>query len=416
MTKSEVYKFPEGFMWGTATSGYQIEGGNWNSDIWEIEHTPGSGWAESSGDACDHYHRYLEDIKIMSELGFNTFRFSIEWSRIEPEDGEFSIAALNHYQLVCEALLENKITPIITLNHCTLPRWVHKNGGWLWNDIPKRFGNYSKRVAKYLSNNIKYIITINEPNLIAAIGYKFGHLPSGYVAKQRGVDPDKAAKTASTNLIKAHHASREAIKECLPDMKVGCALFMAEWGVREGCEELLKKVQEMWEVPFFEAVKKDDFIGVQTYTRFYVGTPDLPNTKIKCTFPRIMICYPPGTRMTICGWEFRPGVLDVAIRRVYKHIGLPIFITENGCPTDNDDERIEYIEGALKSLAGCIKDGINIIGYLHWSLLDNFEWHIGYKAKFGLVAVDRKTFKRTVKPSGYLLGRIAKNNAVRVTI
>jgi len=239
------FPFPNGFLWGTATAAHQVEGNNVNSDHWLMEHVPGTIYAEPSGDACDHYHRYPEDIALLAELGFNMYRFSIEWARIEPEEGEFSKASLEHYRRMLATCHEHGLTPMVTFHHFTSPRWLIAAGGWEDKDTPE--------------------------------------------------------------------------------------------------------------------------------------------------------------------------ALEATIRCAASVTGIPVIVTENGIATADDTRRIEYIQRALQGVANCLKDGLDVRGYIYWSALDNFEWMQGYRPTFGLIAVDRETQKRTVKPSARWLGAVARANRLPIS-
>jgi beta-glucosidase len=409
-----AYKFPENFLWGAGTSAYQVEGGNWNSDWWEFEHTPGSPIVEPSGDACDHYHKYPADIALLAGLGFNSYRFGIEWARIEPEEGEYSLVALDHYLDVCEVCRKNGLEPIITFNHCSLPRWIAHRGGYLWEGFPDSFARYCHKAATHLKEHLGLVATLNEPELCANLGMRYGNFPR--LAFQ-DMENSLAAKQALKVLQKAHLAGREAIRSAAPNAQVGLTLAIQEWGGFEGDQEELSNhplVYE-WEGRFYEATRGDDFLGVQVYTRMFVppisGNKNLDGNQVD-TYQGLQsyFNYPEGTRRTMMGYEYRPQAVGGAIRRAHALTNLPIIVTENGLATEDDTERLSFISGALESLQSCIQDGLPVKGYIHWSLLDNFEWNQGYRMKFGLIAVDRKTLKRTVKPSAKFLGEIARSN------
>jgi len=411
-----AFQFPNGFLWGAGTSAHQIEGGNWNSDWWEFEHIHGAPITEPSGDACDHYHRYAEDISLMEELGLNAFRFGIEWARIEPEEGEFSLAALNHYQAVCETCRAHGIKPVITFNHCSLPRWVAHQGGYVWEAFPDHFAKYCERAASFLKAHLGYVVTLNEPELTANLGMRYGNFPR---LGMTNLDNYQAAEQCLKVLRKAHQYARDAIKTAAPDARVGLSLAFQEWGGFEGSEEELQRhpLVNGWEGKFYEATRGDDFVGIQTYTRLYLPPESGDKTQGEGSVKTYQglegyFSYPEGTRRTPLGYEYRPQAVGATIRRTYNLTKIPILVTENGVASDDDGERVEYITGALNSIQSCMEEGLPVKGYLHWSLLDNFEWNQGYKMKFGLVAVDRQTFARTVKPSARFLGAIARKNAI----
>jgi beta-glucosidase len=385
--------FPDGFTWGTATAAHQIEGGNWNNDWWAWEHNPDSGTVEPSGDACDSYHRYAEDHAIVAELGLDNYRFSVEWARIEPEEGEFSVAALDHYARVCDDLLERGVTPVVTYHHFTTPRWVAHHGGWEEPDTIDRFARFCERVTRHLGDRIGRACTINEPNMVATGGYLAGSFPPGRT--------DPALRRAVNDIFcQSHRKAFDAIKGVRPELDVGLTLAMQSPHPVDGGEERAARIMRNLEDVYLEAATGDDFIGVQTYSRMRIG-------------PDGTLGPEPGVRTTLMGYEFWPEALEETIRRAWEVTDhTPILVTENGIGTDKDEERIEYVERALQGVLRAIDDGIEVLGYTCWSLLDNFEWALGYGPTFGLVEVDRTTFVRTPKPSAHWFGSVARANAL----
>jgi beta-glucosidase len=387
-----VSGFPDGFLWGTATAAHQVEGGNWNNDWWAWEHQPGSGCAEPSGDACDHWHRWPEDVRMLAGLGFGAYRFSLEWSRIEPEEGEFSRAALDHYRRVCAGCWEAGLEPVVTFHHFTTPRWVAARGGWADPATADRFARFCERAARHLGDLVGRACTINEPNIVAHHGYLSGVFPPG----ER--DPDLRRRVAGV-FADAHGKAVAAIKGGPGDPPVGLTLAMSDWQAAAGGEARRDALRQQDEQVFLEAARDDDFIGVQTYTRRRVG-------------PDGMLDPEPGVARTIMGYENWPQALGATIRRAAEVTGVPVLVTENGVATADDAERITFVRRALQAVLGCLADGVDVRGYIYWSALDNFEWSHGYGPTFGLVAVDRATQVRTPKPSAAWLGGVASANAL----
>jgi beta-glucosidase len=386
-------RFPDGFVWGTATAAYQVEGGNWNNDWWAWEHTPGSPCTEPSGDACDHYHRYPEDLRLLRDLGFNAYRFSLEWSRIEPEDGEFSRVALDHYRRMCATCHELRLEPIVTLHHFTTPRWVAARGGWTAPGTAELFARYVERVIAHLGDLVGRACTLNEPNVVATFGHLWGLFPPG----RR--DPD-LRRRANDVFIAAHRRAVEIVQAGPGQIPVGLTLAMQDMQAVAGGEAVRDAERRVMEDVYLEAARGDDYVGVQTYTRFRYG-------------PHGMLPPEPGARTTQMGYEFWPEALQATIRRAWAVTrGVPILVTENGIGTADDGDRIEYVERALRGVLDCLGHDIDVRGYVYWSLLDNFEWTFGYGPKFGLVAVDRETQTRAAKPSAHWLGAIARANAL----
>lgn len=384
---------PEGFLWGTATSAHQVEGGNWNSDWWAWEHDPGSPCVEPSGDACDHYHLYPQDVALLATLGFNAYRFSLEWARIEPEEGEFSTAQLTHYRRVLETCVEHGLAAVVTFHHFTSPRWIAAKGGWASPATAASFARFCERSAAALGDLMFAACTFNEPNIVALMGYEKGVFAPGFQHR------DGAAR-ATAIFVDAHAKARAAIKSVAPAASVGLTLAMSDYQPVDGGEQVVQDIRGRSEDGFLEAARGDDFIGVQTYTRRRVGRDgELPPED--------------GVERTLMGYEFWPEALEATIRRAWEVTDhVPVIVTENGIAVTDDERRIEFVRRALDGVWHCLEDGIDVRGYFYWSALDNFEWAHGYGPTFGLVSVDRATQKRHPKPSARWLGALARE-AVR---
>ncbi len=383
---------PDGFVWGVAGAAHQIEGGNWNNDWWAFEHTPDSGCVDVSGDACDSLHRYPDDIALAAGLGFDTYRFSLEWSRIEPEDGEFSRAALDHYRRMLATCHELGIAPVVTFHHFTTPRWMADRGDWAEPAVVDKFTRFCERSVAHFGDLIAMACTINEPNIVSLMGYLTGRFAPGR--------RDFALYgKVNEHLRDAHRRSYEALKAGPGDFPVGLTLSMSDWYTPEGGEEGLERARAMHEDFFLTPTRGDDYIGVQAYTRTRIGLDGLP-----------MDPDPDGPTVESMGYEYWPQSLEAAIRHAIDVTGNPVYVTENGIGVDDDAVRIKFVTEALAGLGRCLADGLDVRGYTYWSLLDNFEWAEGYKPRFGLVSVDRDTFERTPKPSAAWLGALARAN------
>ncbi|MGH7814240.1 MAG: glycoside hydrolase family 1 protein [Candidatus Binataceae bacterium] len=410
-------KFPAGFLWGTATAAHQVEGNNVNTDYWVLEHTPSAPFAEPSGDACDQYHRYREDLATLAQLGFNAYRFSIEWARIEPEEGHFSRAAIDHYRRVLAACREHNLTPIVTFHHFTSPRWVAADGGWNDKKTAERFARYCEYAGKQLGDLIGVACTLNEANLSAYL-HLIGLLPEkldparlkwlAEAARRIGADPNRFGPylmsdqmKARDTMLEAHRLARAALKSACPKVPVGICLALADLQAMPGGESRRDKIRAECQDIFLEAARGDDFVGVQTYTRNRIGADGV---------------LPPerGIETTMMGYEFWPEALEATIRYASAVAKIPVFVTESGIGTDDDARRIEFVRRALEGVGRCIRDGIEIRGYCYWSSLDNFEWNSGYRPTFGLIAVNRETQERSPKPSARWLGGIARANAIEI--
>jgi len=421
-------KFKDGFLIGAATAAHQVEGNNVNSDCWVMENVPGSIYKEPSLDAADHYNRYEDDIKIMADAGLNAYRFSIEWARIEPAKGRFDENEIEHYKKVLECCYKNNITPIVTLHHFSSPKWLIPEGGWEDEKTIHYFENYCRHVVEKLGDMMPYICTINEANIGIQIK-KFMAMAEGSdnlekdaniqvglnkdakvdmkayyeaLGEAFGIDPAKvqpfvAPRTVEGDRIvmRCHERARQVIKNINPDIKVGITLSLVDYHVLPGGERLAAADQDEDFLHYLPYLQDDDFLGVQNYTRQVYGPSG--------------VLRPVGeAKLTKMGYEYYPEALAGVVRFVSKHWNKPIMITENGISTDNDTDRVDFIEHALKGLYQCIEEGIEVIGYMHWSLLDNFEWQLGYEQKFGLIAVDRATQTRYPKRSLRCLGNIGK--------
>ncbi len=389
--------FPDGFCWGAATSAHQVEGGNVGSDWWEWENRPGSVCAEPSGDACDHYHRYPDDLRLLASLGLGSYRFSVEWSRVEPEEGQFSLAALDHYRRVAAECLANGIDPVVTLHHFTSPRWLAADGGWHDARVVDRFARFCEQVVMHLGDLISIACTINEPNVVAFVGYRMGLFPPGIV------DEGLFARVCE-NFIAAHRRSYEVLKAGPGDFPVGMTVSMTDYQAvpAEDPEALqtLDRIRAEVEDQFLEACRGDDYVGVQAYSRARIG-------------PGGQLGPEKGVEVVPVGYEYWPEALGATVRRAWEVTEqVPVLVTENGLATEDDSLRVAYLRTALEGILGCLDDGVDVRGYICWSLLDNFEWMLGYKPRFGIVEVDRATQRRTVKPSGAWLGQVARANAL----
>jgi beta-glucosidase len=409
--------FPAGFLWGCATSAHQAEGNNTCSDIWMLEHLPKSIFKEPSGDACDHYHLYPQDIEMIASLGFNTYRFSLEWARIEPEEGFFSRAQLEHYRRMLAACRQHNLTPMLTYSHLSLPRWFAMQGGWEQKAAADRFARFCERATRHLGDLIGYASTLNEPNtpqMMKWLKLPASQLPEWislplalrFVRLRIRMQINAGdfsnlllcnAKKARDGLLAAHAKGMAAIKAVRPDLPTGFTLTMSDDEPADGESRIAEKREEVYG-PWLEAARHCDYLGVQPYTRTMVGTRDQ--------------APPKDAELTQTGMEFYPEAVGHVVRYAAKEAGVPIIVTESGIATEDDSRRVEYTRRALVGLKSAIDDGVDVRGYVAWSLIDNFEWDKGYTPKFGLIAVDFSTQQRTIKPSARVLGEIARGNSL----
>lgn len=406
--------FPKNFLWGTATSGHQTEGNNVSSDSWLLETVKPTTYAEPSGDAVNSFVMWPRDLDLVKEIGLNTYRFSLEWSRIEPEQGLFSIAMLDHYKAMIQGCISRGLKPAVTFNHFTCPRWFGALGGWTNSKAPELFVRFCERAARHLSEGIAYATTLNEPNLPGLISGL--HLPPevyladkenrAAAARAVGADSfyggflftaDEYARMIE-NLASAHRRGREAIKSVRPELAVGVSLAISDdQAVGSDSKRDARRLEAygFW----LELAKHDDFVGVQNYDRTRIDASGV-------------MPPPAGAALNSMGTEIYPPSLEGAVRYAHEATGRPVLVTEHGIGVSDDRLRAAFIPSALTGLKRAIDDGVPVLGYIHWSLLDNFEWYFGFGRTFGLAHVDRATFKRTLKPSAFVLGAIARRNAV----
>lgn len=399
--------FPDGFLWGAATAGHQIEGNNVNSDWWARELTmPGM---ELSGDACDSYHRYRQDIDLLADAGLTAYRFSLEWARIEPVQGHFSRAELAHYRRMIEYCFERNVTPVVTLQHFTTPQWFANDGAWLAEDASEKFQRYVMAATDILEG-VDWVVTMNEPNMQAAIMTAMRRMQQtqGGQWQSPTVEGEREKKQTHSDFLTyadpeigrtftaIHHAARDIVR-ARTNAKVGWTIASGALTPAPGGEEKLLEIRYGKEDVYWEGSRGDDFVGVQAYSSQEVDANGL-------------VPHPPHPDNTLVGTAYRPDALSMAVRHAWDITeGVPVLVTENGIATADDGQRIRYTTEALVGLQETMAEGIDVRGYLHWSLLDNFEWG-HWEPTFGLIAVDRATFARTPKPSLAWLGGVARHN------
>lgn len=397
------------FLWGTAGAAYQVEGGNVASDLWVLEHVEPPLFADPSGDACDVYHRFDEDIAMSAALGFNTHRFGIEWARIEPERGQISHASLAYYRRVLHSCRRHGMKAVVTLSHFTVPRWVAASGGFTDPANVAAFAAHCARVTEAMGEMIDVAATFNEPNLATVV--RWSGLSEKYrpyieaAQKAAGMaqnapawsSPMLAGERQYDGILAAHAQAIAAMRGAGARFPIGLTLAIPDDRAASSDDRGLRRKQS--EVLDRWLAAPGDFVGIQTYTGGEVGADsDIPP--------------PAGTELTQMGYAFTPNAVEGAIRLVASRTDRPLYVTENGVATEDDRRRIAYIEGAIAGVERCRADGIDLCGYIHWSLLDNWEWVAGYRPKFGLVAVEPKTFRRLPKPSAKFLGAIARRGGL----
>jgi beta-glucosidase len=417
--EKKLLGFPEGFLWGAATSAYQIEGGIQNDwSVWEKKNAERSAkearkkwqpWQVKSfpemlrpenyicGKACDHYRCYEEDLDLAKSLGLSAFRISIEWARIEPKEGKFDKGEIEHYRKVIAEIRKRSMEPFVTLWHWTNPLWLAKIGGPESKRFPFYFSRYTEYVVGNLKNQVQYWLTLNEPTSVIANAYTKGLWPP---QKKNPLSVFRVFK----NLSKAHNKGYEKIHEIHPKGKVSFSNiipYLEPFNNNSILDRMATGIFRYYSTDKFMRMTKDkhDFLAVQYYFHNLVKFPGLRKNKNK--------------QVSDLGWEIFPEGIYHLLKDLKKY-SLPIYITENGLADSKDKKRAKFIKDHLFWIHKAIRDGVDVRGYFHWSLLDNFEWDKGVWPRFGLVEVDYKTMKRKIRPSALEYKKICENNALEI--
>jgi len=414
-------KFPDGFLWGAATASHQVEGYTTNDwSEWEKKNASRlakeaktkfghvknweqlSAEAETkenyiSGIACDHYSRFREDFDIAKSLHHNAHRFSIEWSRIEPEEGVFNEEAIAHYRAVLYSLHERGVEPFVTLWHWTIPLWLRDKGGVASKKFPTYFERYVRFVVSKLDHQVKFWIPLNEPTSVIASSYVTGQWP-----------PQKKSYLAAYRvyhiLADAHKRAYKVIHEMNPGARVGLA-------------NILHSFEPYHEHSFFDTlmIRFSHFCTNEYFLRLTRGTHDFLTVQYyfhnRFKFPRKV--HLGDKPVSDLGWEIYPKGIYNILKELSVY-NLPIYITENGLADAEDTKRADFLRDHLMWVHRAIEEGIPVKGYFYWSLLDNFEWDKGFWPRFGLVAVNYQTQERTIRPSARYYAQICKNNALEI--
>jgi beta-glucosidase len=404
-----MLKFPNNFLWGAATSAYQVEGDNSNADWWAWEKSAAK---EPSAKACRHYEFYEQDFDLAKELNHNAHRLSIEWARIEPQEGQFSEKEIKHYLDVVLALRHRGITPVVTLHHFTNPLWFSQSGGWESERSAELFARYAEFVTKTLAPHVRTWIAINEPTVLISHAYLLGVWPPQAKKLLR-------ARKAHDNLIQAHIGAYRKIHHIykaagLADPSVGIAQHMT---AVVPCSSTLRNrlaagLRDYWyNFEILDQLARHrtlDFIGVNYYTRHLVhvtrwGLGDL--------LGEVCAQGHHALKKNSLGWDIYPEGLGEVLMKL-KRYNLPVMITENGICTEDDGQRWEFIAEHLRHVHGAIQQGVPVIGYLYWSLMDNFEWDKGFAPRFGLLHVDYQTYQRTIKESARKFAQVCRTGEI----
>ncbi len=384
----QTLRFPEKFLWGASTAAYQVEGGIENCDWAKAAR---EGGVPPCGAACDHYNRYETDFDIAQKLGHNGHRISIEWARIEPTEGEFDMAEVTHYKNVIKAIRARGLEPFVTLWHFTLPIWFSEDRGFENPKSVERFKKYCEFVAREILTDVTFIQTINEPLVWAGNGYVRGvwaPFKKSYLAHRKVLH----------NLVKAHRSAYRAIKSVREDFLISIAknnMFFTTQGANPFNKIRAEISCYFWNRRFLDKIVNElDFIGLNFYkTHFYGSKPVLLKSDM--------------------GWDIYPEGMFHLLKELDRY-KKPIYITENGIADTKDVQRKKYIVDHLVQIHRAIADGVDVRGYFHWSLLDNYEWAEGFTQRFGLIEIDFVTQERRIRPSALAYKQICETNALEL--
>ncbi len=422
-----ILKFPEGFLWGVSTAAHQVEGANHNNQWsdWEAAGRIKSG--DRSLDACDWWNHPGPDFDLAQQMGLNSLRLSVEWSRIEPAQDQWDEAALLRYRELLQGLHRRGIRPMVCLHHFTHPRWFEQKGAFLSDDAPALFERFARKVVSELGDLCHLWVTFNEPNVYAAFGYVMGEFPPG-----RTSEIGTALRVVSAQ-ARAHRMAYDAIHKIQPNAQVGWAQhYVAFKPVSNSADRWVASLlNQIFNETFFQLLEQGhmnfpfslldgtagnvkgayDFVGLNVYSRFHVA---FDIRSVSQLFGRIFV--PPDVPQGDSGverpyGEAYPPAIRMAAKRAAR-LGKPIYILENGVPDAQDRIRPWLLVNALKEIHGLIDEGYDIRGYFHWTLTDNFEWTEGWNLRFGLVSLDPATQHREMRQSGRLYGEIARTNAL----
>ena len=427
MTRRDL-EFPDLFLWGTASAAHQVEGHNTNSDWASFEQQPGAIWhGDRSGQACDWWRDAEKDFDLMAEMGHNTHRLSVEWSRIEPEEGQFDQSAVRRYREMLEALRTRGIEPMVTLFHFTTHLWLARQGGWASPSSIGCFRRFAHHVVDQLGDLVTLWCTINEPNVYAALGYLLGEHAPGKKSLQLYC-------RVLEHLLQAHALAYRAIHALHGDARVGLVKHLQIFEPLDPADRASAAIARIMDYMFNQLtlravedgrlrfplswnlgrhgplVDSVDFWGLNYYYRQKVSLRSRTGGRLNLLQPT------PGAEVSDSGrngpyGEIYPYGMYRALDRL-RHSGKPIYITENGLPDASDELRPSFLLTHLAQVQRAISEGVDVRGYYHWSFTDNFEWAEGWALRFGLVALDPQTQARTPRPSARLFSQMISANAI----
>jgi len=404
-----MIQFPRNFYWGAATSSYQVEGNNVNADWWPWEIKAGK---ENSGLACRHFEFYEQDFDLVKSLNHNAHRLSIEWSRIEPKEGEFSKEALQHYINVLQTLRVRGIEPMVTLHHFTNPIWFADSGGWIKPAGIKRFLRYCDFVVRGLAPHVHWLFTINEPSVYYSHAFLWGMWPPQAKSFFK-------TKAVHDHLNEAHIEAYRLIHQIYKDLNLASPAVSIAHHMQAivGCDQSLKNRlavtlrKQLYNLEILDHLSRNktlDFIGLNYYSRNLVHAHSwwIGNLLMETCKDGHHSC-----KKNSLGWDIYPQGLCEVLGYLKKY-NLPVIISENGICTTDDTERWDYIQSHLKNVHLAMSEGVNVIGYLYWSLMDNFEWAQGFGPRFGLIDIDYKTQQRTIRDSAKKFAQVCRTGVL----
>lgn len=413
-------RFPDGFLWGTAASAYQTEGGNYNNDWYRMEVADRQKpphkrrMHEPCGMACDHWHRYAEDYDLARKMHVQMHRLSVEWSRVVPREGQVDQAALRHYRQMMQALKDRGIKVMLCLHHFTIPVWVLEKGGFEnRTEFMRHYSAYLDVTVQALGDLVDYWLPINEPNVVPLGGYLTGFFPP---YKTNPLAFVKVYRTFFDMHARAYHT----IKRFFPETAVGVAFAFMHFQPYDPDKRLHRWcaafANTTANLRFFEGIQTgrlgfplglwDEFAGLKGAMDF-VGLNYYSTNYMRGLIP---VEAKPGDTVTDMGWILYPQGIHDCLQYLGRTVDLPIIVTENGVATTDEAFRTAYLEAHIRQVHRAIQEGVPVKGYMHWSLTDNYEWDKGYSMRFGLIHVDYTTQARTIKPGGrWFAETIARN-------
>ncbi len=405
---------PAHFLWGASTAGHQIDGNDTMADTTFLESVTPSVFKEPAGAACMSWERWEDDLDCVAAMGLNAYRFSVEWCRIEPEQGKINQSALDHYDRMIDGCLERGITPAITLSHFTAPHWFAAQGSWMNPQAAGWFADEATRVMKLVGDRVGLVVTFNEPNLAQLLAK--GGLPPEAMEFQKaclaaasakaGVDHYRAGNVQSPDdfdamddgFAKAHRAAVQAVRAVNATVPVGLSLSVTDdTYITPHGKELMEAKRAACYGKWVDVTRGDDFIGVQNYERIVYGDDGVVP-------PR------PDQQVNGMGTPVEPTSLAASIIYTHELTGLPIVVTEHGISTDDDTMRCDFIQQSIPPMVELIKRDVPVLGYFRWTLMDNFEWISAFDSRLGLYEVDRAggTYDRIAKPSAEVYAQVVR--------